>query len=87
MEIDTTGSQLFLLSVIREIAPFGRGEVASQVPEEYWLLPNHCGPGQAYFWVSGLPLEFGEMEFPLDLTVVCCRLKGALRRQRLGRAQ
>lgn len=45
---------LSLPPVIREMAPFGRGELACQVPEECWLLPN---------------TEFGEVEFPLTLTI------------------
>jgi hypothetical protein len=37
--IDTTDMSLLL--VIREMIPFVRGEVASKVPEECWLLSNH----------------------------------------------
>ena len=36
--IDTTDMSLLL--VIREMIPFVRGEVASKVPEECWLLSN-----------------------------------------------
>lgn len=35
---------------VREMAPFGRRELASQVPEEGWLLSNRpkssCSPGE-----------------------------------------
>ena len=34
MLVGTTDGHLSLLSVIKEMAPFGRGESASQVPEE-----------------------------------------------------
>lgn len=45
---------LSLPPMIREMAPFGREELACQVPEECWLLPD---------------TEFGEVEFPLTLTI------------------
>ena len=74
----TTESHLSILRVI------GRGEVALQVPEEYWLFSNHRNPPVfrlnpfVGIWTDCL-LEFGEMEFPLDLTIwsiTCVLLQG-----------
>lgn len=45
----TTKRQLSLLSVIREMASFGRKEQASQVSEEKWLLCNLQNLGKGSF--------------------------------------
>lgn len=47
--IEATGSPMSLLPKVREMTPFGRGEPASQVPEERWFLFN----GQKSFYSSG----------------------------------
>lgn len=60
-----------LLLEIREMTPFVREEVASQVPEKGWLLSKHqkssCSPDWAHiisgyldcFWSSGIGVCFG----------------------------
>lgn len=67
----TRDSHLSFLTVIREVASFGRGELASVVSEECWLLPK-CQKSsrvQAEPFSGCLcPLECVEMEFLLDLT-------------------
>lgn len=40
MVIVTTGSHMFLLPEIRRMTSFDRGEAASQVPEDCWLLSD-----------------------------------------------
>lgn len=71
--IGTTGSHLSLLSEIKKWLLLVE-EPAFQVLKECWLLSNHqrssYSLGFAHFWTSGLPMEFGELEFPLDLTTV-----------------
>lgn len=48
MVIGITHSLLSPLPV-REMAPFGRGGLASQVPEEHWLLSNCHNLGKCSF--------------------------------------
>lgn len=37
----TTGSHMSLLLEVREMVPFNKWKLVSQVPKEHWLLSNH----------------------------------------------
>lgn len=70
--ISTTNDHLHLLPEVREMIPFGREELASQVPKECCLLSNcQKSPAQVEFISGSLYclLEFGDVEFPCDLTL------------------
>lgn len=41
MLIGTTDSHVSLLLEVREVVPFSKWKLVSQVPKEHWLLSNH----------------------------------------------
>lgn len=71
VSIGTADSHMSLLPEVRRMAPFGRGESASSVPEECWLLYNHHPTVQAgplldiwtAFGVAGIRVPFGPNRF------------------------
>lgn len=62
-----TVSPVSLLCKVREMAPFVRGKPASQVPEDCRLLSSHQ---RSSYSLGALPFESGELESPLDLTII-----------------
>lgn len=65
-------SHISTLTTVREITPLGKYDQASQVPGECWLLSDKNLLMVLSTLVSGYLdclLEFGGLEFPLDLTV------------------
>lgn len=66
-----TGNCISLLPEVGEITPLGRGYPVTHIPEKFWLLSNgqkpSCSPELSS--VDCL-LKSGELEFPLDLTLL-----------------
>ena len=56
------------------MSAFGRRELVLQVPEKYWLLSNRdkfsFSPVLVHSGYMDCLLEFGELDFPLVLTVL-----------------